>query len=189
MTTEPIDIETADEEQKSAYRIGGKSEAAWGMQKLRGYMQRQQENDKVAADRIKAVENWRKEENDKLQHSVDYFEGLLLTWHMSQVQADPSDEAAWKKEPNKTISLPDGKLVARRAAVTPKIDDEAFIPWARANHPEWVRPKYEPEKQLIKQSLVVKENVAYDANGEQIPGIEIPAAEATFEVKPELSES
>lgn len=156
--------------EKSAYRIGGKSEAAWAMEKLRSYVERQKENDEVAADRIQAVRDWQEAENGKLKGEIDYFEGLLRTWHMSQVELDPKH--------NKTITFPDGKISVRQLPGTLQVDDETFIPWALLNRPEWVRTKHEPVKAEIKKAGAVDAET-----GELAPGVELVPGEMSWKVE------
>src|SRR4051794_30090215 len=85
-------------EEVKTWHIESKSEAAWAMEKLAGYARQQAENDAIANERvtrlreqIEEVQGWNRQENNKLQGSVDYFTGQLQTWHMSLVTADPDD--------------------------------------------------------------------------------------------------
>lgn len=174
------EIET--EETKEAWRISGKKEAAWAMEKLAEYARQQEENKEVARDRIEAITAWLEEENGKLQHAVDHFAGALRTWHMSLIETDPADDEAWKKEKNKTISLPDGKLSVRKGSYTTSIDDkESLTEWAKANRED-----------LLELALVstVKSQVAkhIDETGEVPPGVKYERSEPKFDVKPKVGE-
>ena len=172
----------ADDEERQAWRINSKAEAAWAMEKLAKYRLAQIENDKVAADRIAAIQAWQKRENEKLQPSVDYFMEQLRVWHMSLVIADPNDEDAWKKEKFKTISLPDGKVSVRKGSISTTVDEDQFAEWVR----EWpgeaegfFAAKIVPIKSAIKTHI--------EETGELIPGVTVERSEPKFEVKPEVA--
>jgi hypothetical protein len=179
--SEGIDRGIFDEE-KHAWRIGGKKEGAWAMQKLAEVVRRQNENKAIAQDRIDEVNAWLKEENDKLQHDVDHFEGALRTWHMSLITADPDDEEAWEKQQDKTVSFPDGKLSVSKPQYSTVIEDGVAVQrWAGANRND-----------LLCWTLVsdAKSKLAeiIKTTGKVIPGVKYERSEPSFKVKPKIDE-
>lgn len=175
-------FEEMDEEQRQAWRIDGKKTAAWAMEHLADYVRRQEENKAVAKDRIEAINAWCKEENDKLQGSVEHFAGALMTWHMSIVTADPDDEEEWEKEKNKTISLPDGKLTVRKGSYKTEIDDKAALhSWANLHRSDLL---------VVGLASDVKSRVAkhIEDTGEVPPGVTYERSQPKFDVKPKVGE-
>lgn len=152
---------------KHAYRVDGKNSAAWAMEKLRKYTAQIGDNNEVMVDRVKAITEWRDTENAKLQRHVDYFTGLLRTWHMSQFQADP--------KANKSISLPDGVLKHRIGAEIVEITDtDEFFAYAETDK-ELIRVETEPDKKAIKERC---------KEGEVIPGVTFRRQDDVFAVEP-----
>lgn len=160
-------------------------QAAWAMEKLAHFTRRQEENKAVAQDRIQAVNEWLKAENNKLQPDVDFFTAILLEWHMSLIGADPEDETAWKKQQDKTITLPDGVLKVNKGRYSTTIEDEeAFIKWWDDQTLEvqsaLAEPKIEPKKGAIGEYIA--------ETAESIPGVKYERGETTFTVKPKVGE-
>lgn len=178
--TEDIEQLIADEneEELSGYRISGKKEAAWAVQKLKFYQGQKSENDEVAADRIAEIKAWQEKENARLQRTISFFEGALTLWHKDQVTADPNDEKAWKKDEFTRISLPDGVLRATRSSRVNIQDSEAFEAWAKAHQPDWLRTRYEPIKAAIKEAGGIDPET-----GEIAPGVEVVKNDVTWKVE------
>ena len=161
------ELEQLADEIKSAYRITGIKSGGWAMEHLRSYVTRQAEIDLVAEDRIAAVKAWQDKEKSKLQGSVDYFTGLLKTWHMDQYAADP--------KAHKKISFPDGVLKHTIGSFSVDVDEAVFLPYAEEKDPDLLRRDPKPNKKAIAERC---------KDGEIIPGITYERGEDKFDVKP-----
>lgn len=188
LTADPqdwTDEQYAESEERKAWRIGGKSEAAWAMEKLADYVRRQAENTEVAKARIDHIIAWHANENGKLQGSVDFFTEQLRVWHMSLITADPANDEEWEKEKNKTVSLPDGKLTVRKGSYSTEIvDEEAFFEW-------WDEQPLTVTSVVTEAKIVPKKGALGDyiaQTGESIPGVKYERSEPSYTVKPKVGE-
>lgn len=188
---DPFAVEPGLPEELQKWRIEDKGAAAWAMEKLAGYVGQQNENDSIADERItrlraeiESVQEWAREENDKLQGSVDYFTEQLRVWHMSIVEADPNDDEAWDKEKNKTVTLPDGVVSVRKGSYSTQIEDEdAFADWLTDQDDE-----FEAEFLVTRLASDAKSRITQyiGATGEIPPGVKYERSEPKFEVKPKV---
>lgn len=177
------EIETQEDNGPEVFHIANKAQAAWAMEKLADVTRRQEENKAVARERIESITEWLKQENDKLQGDVDFFGGKLIEWHMSLIEADPEDEAAWKKQKDKTVTLPDGVLKVNVGRYSTIIEDGiALMSWAQeSEHEDWV--------DIVLASDIKKKVAAtIEDTGESIPGVKYERGETTFTVKPKVGE-
>jgi Bacteriophage Mu Gam like protein len=174
VSIDPAAFEPEGEEHqdRERYKIGGPSEADWALRKLAQARKAIQDNFDLARAEIDRITAWHEHVNKPHERDVEYFEAILRNWHDEQVIANPDNAEAWKKEKNKTISLPAGKLSVAKNPDSVVIDEERFIPWALANKPEWVRTEYEVVKSDVKKAGGVDE-----ATGEIAPGVSVVPGE------------
>lgn len=118
---------------------------------------------------------------------------LLESFHRAVLAEDPKA---------KTVRLPSGELVARKAPDRWDFDDEAFLAWAADHHPEFVRTKVEVDKPTVKKALVggvvdrdadnggglivARPGHVISADGEVVPGVEVTPGEVRFTAKTEV---
>jgi hypothetical protein len=158
---DPSAFEPEGEEHKHPehYKIGGPSEADWALRKLAQARTRIEENIALGRAEVERLTAWLSDANKSHERDAEYFESILKNWHEEQLAED---------EKRKTISLPGGKLEARKNPDSIEIDNETFIPWALEHAPEWVRTKYEAAKSDVKKAAgVVPET------GEIAPGVAV----------------
>jgi hypothetical protein len=172
---EPEIFEPDGEEHRDRehYRIGGKGEADWALRKLQRARRAIAENKALFDAEQERLKAWLADANRSLQFDVEYFESILRHWHESQIEADPEDAEAWKREKNKTIKLPAGDLSMAKNPPSLLVENEtAFIEWATANQPEWVKVERTVTRKPI--ASVIKEAKAIDPEtGEFAPGVRI----------------
>jgi hypothetical protein len=155
------------------YRIGGKAEADWALRKLKKTRAAIAENKALFDAEQERLKAWQADANRDLQFEVEYFESILRHWHESQIEADPQDAEAWKREKNKTIKLPAGELsIAKNPPSLVVTDEPTFIEWATAQQPEWIKVERTVTRKPI--AAVIKEAKGIDPEtGEVAPGVRI----------------
>jgi hypothetical protein len=170
-----------NEEARAHYRIGGMNEADWALRKLAQARGRIVESQDLYAAEVARLDTWLEDACKGPERDSEYFEGLLRGWHEEQLEADPANAEAWKKEKNKTIKLPAGDLVAAKNPDSIEVfDPETFIPWAIVHWPEGVRTKHEPNKAEIKKAKGVVPD-----SGEVLPGVKVLAGELRWKAETE----
>jgi hypothetical protein len=161
-----------EHEDREHYKIGGKAEADWALRKLARAKAAVAENDALYQLELDRLTEWQGAANRPHELDIEYFEAILRNWHQEQLDADPKA---------KTIKLPAGTLSARQNPTSITITDpEAFIAWAKANQPGWVRTKAEPAKSEIKDGATRKDDKLIDGNGEVIPGVEMADGDVSW---------
>lgn len=155
------------------WSITGLETAAWASRKAAAARQ-QQERVKVWADAEKArVDAIAASEAARFERDAAFFETHLAAFLRSEI-------AAGRK--TKSLELPGGtiKVTARQ----PKLDvePEAFLAWAVASRPEFVRIKHEVDKAALKRLATLADDGLVLVDGEIVPGASWEAQEdsATF---------
>lgn len=125
-TVEPDDIVTEydDGQGTTRFRIDTKSGASWVMRKLAGVRAKKAENGEIAETQIAALRAWLEHENKQLDRDDDRLVELLRDWHCRTIVDEigvhplhgPVEPAVWDKLRKKSVSLPSGKVNARRSA-------------------------------------------------------------------------
>jgi hypothetical protein len=133
--------------------------------------------EEIAATERARIDEWLAKRRAALDTS--FLEMCLRTYHQRQLDANPKA---------KTIHLPAGDLVARKQPDRWHFDDEqGFIEWAQANHPDLVRTvtKVEVAKADTKKVLEVIDDgrVIDPATGERVPAVWVEPGKITFTVK------
>lgn len=162
------------------FRVDNDSAAAWAMRKLRAIRMRQESNRMIAEDEIDRVKSWLDDVNTPMERDASYFESILRDYAL-RCRENPDDG-------RKTISLPAGKVTTRIGSPRWTVDDETFLTWARANHPDLIRVKEQPALDEMKSALIVAESggAAVTEDGEVVPGVAVSAAELSVTVKTDL---
>jgi hypothetical protein len=169
--TEALQPENYTPEASEHWKVDGIRSADWAVRKLAELRAARAERVALVAAETARLQEWLTEEGQKDAPVLAYFEAVLREWHQEQLEVNPKA---------KTISLPSGKLVARKNPASFRVDPEQFLPWALEHRPEWVRTKVEPAVAAVKKAV----DVAYDPEtGEAIPGLVIEPGEVKFEVK------
>lgn len=154
------------EEQAQRFAIDTKDQAIWAMKKIAQAKASQSENMEAAQAEIDRVKDWLKKENESIDSTIFFFEGLLREYFFKIKEADPK---------LKTIKLPHGQLKLRAQQPEYSYDEDKLIPWAKDNLPDAVQIK----EQLLKGPIktYVKET------GEVLPGLTIEPRPDKFSVE------
>lgn len=164
-TIENLGIPEAPEE-KERFRIETKDQAAWALRKMSRIQAEIEENNQVTQAEIERIISWRDEENEKLERSISFFEGLLYEYFMALRQEDPK---------LKTMKLPHGTLKMRAQQPQYEYDEEILLSWAKENLPEAVVIKESVAKTLVKKHI--------QETGELVPGVTITERPEKFAVE------
>jgi hypothetical protein len=162
------------------WTITDKAKADWALRRLAKAKAAIAENQALFDQEMNRLVEWQDKADREHVHDVEYFEGQLRKWHESQIEADPEDAEAWKRDKNKTIKLPAGELSISKNPPSIEIDEDTFVPWALDNHPEWVKVERvvtrKPIKADIKKALE-DGKLADPETGEKVPGVTVTANE------------
>ena len=158
-----------DEQQpeKPPFKITGVETADWALGKLAYYQRRMAENVELYETKMMHLDEWRERVNKPLQASAEYFENLLLLWHIEMFQAD-------KKR--KSIPLPNGTLSSTQCNDKAVIVDEAAF--LASAPPELI--KEETTRKPVSKTDILK---YITETGESIPGVKVEPGLRQFKVK------
>ena len=165
-------------EAKEKFRVEDDGAAAWAMRKLRTIRRKQAENAQLYVDERARLDVWLNEVNNPLDTDASYFESLLNDYAIRC--RENSDDG------RKSLNLPTGKVTTRLGGPKWEVDSEPFLVWAKANHPDLVRIKEEPNIQALKE-FTVKDDVAITSDGEVIPGVRISYPEVSVTITPDIN--
>ena len=140
-------LDNLDEPSEGRFKVHG-----WALRKLAKVRARQDEVRALAerqravvmaavARHLRPIDDWEADQAERLGHDGAYFEGLLTEWHRKVLAEGPRQ---------KTVRLPHGERVARKAPDRFEVDDEAFVAWAKQAAPALVRVKEEPDRQALR---------------------------------------
>ncbi|MGI6078808.1 MAG: host-nuclease inhibitor Gam family protein [Fastidiosipilaceae bacterium] len=155
-----------EQEQKERFKIEDKSQAAWALRKMSKIKAEMDENIMTAQAEMERIVGWRDGENEKLQRSVSFFEGLLHEYFLTLRESDPK---------LKTMKLPHGTLKMRKQQPQYEYDESLMLPWAKKNLPEAVVVKESVAKTPVKKHI--------KDTGEMVPGVEIVERPERFSVE------
>jgi len=153
-------------EQRERFKIETKDQSIWALRKIAQAKAAQDENTKAAQAEIDRIAAWRNDENEKLQRSISFFEGLLHEYFLVLRESDPK---------LKTLKLPHGALKMRAQQPEFLYDDTDLLPWAKENLPEAVVVKESVSKTPVKKHI--KET------GEMVPGVQMVERPDKFSVE------
>lgn len=175
-----IDVRPDSADGGERFTIQNDAQAAWAMRKLLSYQSKRDENARIAEAERQRIDAWLERQNAKDQSDVNYFTGMLVQYA----------ERQRREEGRKSIETPYGTVKTRQGQPKWLIDEAEFIPWARENHPEFVRVKEEADLSAMKKALEIAETdslgtVAIDDDGQVIPGVSVtpPTISITVEVE------
>ena len=145
--------------EQESFQVTDQQSAEWTVRKIAEHRRRQREVDELYQAELYRLKKWMEKETEKEQNSILHLENLLMPWAQEQ---------------GKSVSLPSGRVRFRKVPDKFIYDDRAVIEWAKANLPEAVRIKEEPDKATIKAHV--------KATGELPDGLTIEPQEPKFEV-------
>jgi hypothetical protein len=172
------------------WRVTTKDEADWAMRKLAKSLRESVEVQASAQRQILAIQEsvepylepvrvWESEELTRLSIEANHWTAILNEFHKVVLHEDP--EAL-------SVKLPHGTLTSRKAPDSWEFDDEAFLAWAKATAPEFVRVTESPDKALAKKMLKVNDEGAVSLvlpdKAVDVTGITVTTGERNFTPKP-----
>lgn len=157
--------------EKEAFRIDNDGAADWALRKLAVIEKRMKDADALADQEIQRVTEWLKAEQDRYENDRAWFVEQLEAYHRSVLAEDAR---------RKTINLPAGALVSRKAPDGIEIeDDEALLAWALdSKRDDLVRVKREIAKSAVKHAVL--------KDGEVLPHVTRVEGAVSFNVKTEV---
>jgi hypothetical protein len=177
-----VEEDEPGEERSEHFRVDSDELAAWAMRKLRAATVKKTRNAAIASEEIARIQRWLEQANAPAVREIGYFEGLLRDYGVN-CRLDPADG-------RKTVSLPGGKITTRPAPVSLKIDDEAFLPWARVNRQDLIKVKEEASVSAIKEafsSQLGQTDTFVTEDGEIVPGVQAWQSDyPSVTVKPDI---
>jgi hypothetical protein len=177
--------EPAEEAGPSRFKVRDPASADWALRKLAKVRARQEEVRALAARQREAVmavvarhlapvDEWEADQAERLGHEEAYFEGLLAEWHREVLAEDPRQ---------RTVRLPHGELVARKAPDRFEVDEKEFLAWARQAVPALVRVREEPDRQALRRYFAGTrpgDELADPATGEILGCVRLVAGEVAY---------
>lgn len=162
--TEPVDRER--------FKIEDDSQATWAMRKISAAKGRMSEIQAIADAEIARIQEWAEREAREPLRDIDYFEFILTEYATKQ-----------RAEGRKTVSTPYGSVKSRMGQAKYVVDDtEAFLQWAKANRPEFIRVKEEPDVSAMRER-VPADSAVDPETGEVIPGLRVEPGSPSYKVE------
>ncbi len=127
---------------------------------------------------------WIEGERRRHGNRTRFLDACLQVFHRARLAEDPNGA--------KTIRLPYGELVARKAPDRVEVDETVFVPWAEKHDPGLLNPPKPrtPAKAEIKAQvgdIMADGTVVNRDTGEFLPGVTWVDGETRFTVKTEAS--
>lgn len=152
-----------------AAEVGGRftiqdlDSANWAFRKLAAIERKRKEIQELADREIERIKNWQQQEEESLNNSKEFFEGLLTEYYVKQKETDPEFK----------ISTPYGKVSSRKQQPKWHYDEDKLVKWLKENNQNLLRVKYEPDKNEIKKTYKIVGTNVVTEDGEIVEGITI----------------
>lgn len=179
-------LQAAPEDGRDGFTIDNLEKAEWAVRKIARARRHLAEAKELAHAEQSRIVEWLADEEHRYQQSVEFLEELLARYHRHVLDDDPKA---------KTIRLPGGELVARKAPDSLLIDesderiDDTYA-WLEANEPAAIVTRRSIDKPTLKRKLVASDKpesggfLAMDpVTGEVVPGVLFRLGETAFRVK------
>lgn len=187
------------------WRIENDHVATWALRKLAGAEAEQGRVKELAAVEIQRIEEWEEQAMRRPTRDAEFFRGHLVAYWRRQVEEmmgpylerGMTPEEAWEQIKKKSLSLPSGRLTARRApAGVEVVDQDGFIRWAEQNgYTDLIRSSPKPALDALKKLPVVDGEICVpmgetDETGEPqlliVPGVKVKPTDFHFDAKPDV---
>ena len=168
-----LSVDAIDSE-REGFEVKDEEQAIWAVRKLLARRSQVESRAAVARREMERIERWLDEANGPLLKDIEFFCGLLTSYHARVLTDEPK---------RKTIKLPGVQLKARAQQPEWTFDEDAFVAWAQINAPDLVKVTSAPVKPDAKKALTATpEGTAVDASGEVVDGIVVAPATVKFSV-------
>ncbi|WP_461614341.1 host-nuclease inhibitor Gam family protein [Clostridium sp. Marseille-QA1073] len=152
-------------EGKRGFEVNGIDGVNWCFRKIRALKEKKEEIDRIANEELSRITTWRDKENEGIDNSIEYFEGLITEYYLKIKREDPKAK----------LSTPYGKVTSRKNSKWNYNEDEVKQWCKSSGHTELIRLKEELDKSTLKKTF--KDGVDTET-GEVIPGISIVEEES-----------
>lgn len=162
--------------EQEGFKVDDEQKANWALRKIAQFQKQQKHNNELATIEISKIEDWNKSENERLQQSIDFFQGHLASFAMEQREKDAKF---------KSMKLPNGRIGFRKKQAKWNYDDDQVIEaLKKAEMTDFINVTEKPNKSQIKKSFeVMNGKVVNPDTGEFIEGITVDEPGEDFTVK------
>lgn len=171
-------LDEQEEVTQAGFVVDTDEKANWALRKIKQFKEQQKENNALADAEIEKINAWAKQENEKAQQSIDYFQGLIAAFALKKRETDPKF---------KSMKLPNGRIRFKKQQPKWNYDDEKVVKALKdAGLQDFIKVKESPSKTDIKKAFDVQDGkVVVPDTGEILDGVEVIEQEDKFEVLPE----
>lgn len=165
-----------EEQVNEGFKVNDDQTANWALRKIKQYQDKQKSNNELAQAEIEKIESWNKQENEKAQQSIDYFQSLLAHYAMKKREEDPKF---------KSQKLPHGYIGFRKKQPKWNYQDDVLLETLKKNQlTDFIKVKEQLDKASIKKAFeVVDGKVINPDTGEVIEGVSVEEQGEDFTVK------
>lgn len=169
-------LDEQEQVESERFKVTDESSANWALRKIAQKEQQIKANNELAAAEEQKIEAWRKQENEKAQNDIDFFQSYLAEYAMDLKKKDPKF---------KTLKLPNGELSFRKQQPEWILDDEKVIKALKeSGKDDLIKVTEKPKKDEIKKAFKAHGNKAINPEtGEVVDGITIEERPEKFGVK------
>lgn len=155
--------------------------ANWAFRKLAAIERKRKEIKELADREIERIKDWQKQEEESLNNSKEFFEGLLTEYFVRQKEVDPKFK----------LSTPYGKVSSRKQQPKWNYEDEKLIGYLEHYKPELIKIKKEVDKNDFKKAVKEKDGfilmddgkVVSNETGELIEGVTVEERPDSINIK------
>lgn len=177
--------------------------ATWALRKLAAAERETLRLVDLATAEMQRIKEWLERESKRPARDVEFFRGHLTAYWRRQMDAlmapylerGMAPEEAWDEIKRKSLSLPTGKLTARRTPPGVEVvDEEQFVRWAQENGYEHLlraKPALAEIKELPTEDGEVVVIVGHTELGGTptafpVPGVKVKPTEFRYDAKPDV---
>lgn len=189
---EPLPFPVADEQREQVlegllrgdddrpWQIGDKGAAFWAVRKIATARAAMAENQRIRDAEVARIDRWLEQENEPLRRTIAFFEAHLEAYHRQLLAQDPKA---------KTVRTPYGSLQLRSQQPEMIYDEERLLGWLKANRPDLIRTREEPNKADLKKAVDLQREatgslrVVLKETGEIVDGVRAAERAPAFSVK------
>ena len=147
--------------------------ANWAFRKLAAIERKRKEIQELADREIERIKDWQNQEEESLNNSKEFFEGLLTEYFVRQKEVNPKFK----------LSTPYGRVSSGKQQPKWIYDNDKVVEWLKENDKELIRVKYEPDKREIKKKYEVVGNTVVTEDGEIVEGITVEERPDSINIK------
>ena len=164
---------------REKFVVDNDMKAEWVLSKIRR-IRADQKKDK---DELTRQMQFYKDQMDSIDKQADsdveFFESMLTPYFAERMESGFTKQTKTQI----TYKLPTGKMMLKHQAPEFERKDDELLPWLKANRPDLVKVKEEPNWAELKKTVNVVGDSIATKDGEVIPGVKVIEREDKFEVE------